>query len=149
MRPTLTTGAHRVSHAILLLALVLLFECRSAQATWAIGLGGTRTGEARATAAPPAPAGVAAACVSSSGTTVKVTWTAVTLASTYKIWKSTTSATSGFSVTATGVTGTSWTSATLAAGGYWFEVSALVGANWATANSVASAKRTITVTTCS
>ena len=64
------------------------------------------------------------------------------------IWKSTTSATTGFTVAATGVTGSSWTSGSLATGSYWFEVSAVTGANWTSANSSGTAKRTILIAAC-
>jgi hypothetical protein len=149
VRPMLSANARHVAQATILLALLLLFDSASAGATpWVVGLTGTRTGEAQAAAAPPAPTGVVAACISSSGATIKVTWTAVTHASSYTIWQSTTSATSGFSVVATGVTSTSWTSGTLAKTSYWFQVSAFIGSNWTSANSTASAKRTITNSGC-
>lgn len=144
----MTGRAYQLAQASLLLLLLLLVDCASAHATWAIGVGGTRAGEATAAAAPAVPTGVAAACTSANGATIKVTWSAVTHATTYTIWQSTTSATSGFSVTATGVTGTSWTSGTLANGKYWFEVSARSGANWTSPNSTATAKRTISTNNC-
>lgn len=143
----MTARAHQLAKATLLLAFVLLADCASAQASWAIAANG-RAGEATAAAAPSAPTGVTATCTTPTGKTVDVTWTAVTHASTYKLWESTTSSTSGFTVIATGVTGTAWISGALAAGKYWFEVSALVGTNWTSPNSSASAKRTITATTC-
>jgi hypothetical protein len=77
-----------------------------------------------------------------------VSWNPVPRATSYTIWESTTSATSGFSVAATGVTGSSWTSAGLATGSYWFEVSAVIGASWTSGNSSATAKRTILVAAC-
>lgn len=148
MRLLLTARAQQLAYAVLLVAGLLLLGCVSAQAAWVIGSSGTRTGEAKAAAVPSAPTGVAAACTSALATTVKVTWTAVTHAANYKIWQSTTSSTSGFTVVATGVTGTTWTSGTLANGNYWFEVSALVGSNWTSSNSAASGKRTISAGTC-
>jgi hypothetical protein len=140
---------HQLAYAILFAMLLLLVGGSPAQATWAIGFGANSAGEATAAAAPPAPTGVTSACTSALATTVKVTWTAVTHASTYEIWKSTTSSTSGFSIAATGVTGTSWTSGNLATGNYWFEVSAFIGTNWTSPNSAATAQRTITLTLCS
>jgi hypothetical protein len=91
---------------------------------------------------------VTSACTSTLGNTVKVTWNAVALASTYTISESTTSSSSGFSPVATGVSGTSWTSPALASGSYWFEVAATIGSNWAGPNSSATAKRSILLVTC-
>jgi hypothetical protein len=148
VRLIVTAPSRQFAQVTLILVLFLLVDCASARATWTIGVDGTPKGEATADAAPPAPTGVVAVCTSSSGATVKITWTAVGHASTYTIWESTTSATSGFSAVATGVSGTSWTTGTLASGKYWFEVSARVGANWASPNSTASAKRTVTGAGC-
>lgn len=137
---------------LLVLALTLLLVATTAaKASWAIGLISGSTGQATAGAAPATPSGVASACTSANKTTVNVTWTAVAKASSYTIWTSTTSATSGFSVTASGVTGTTWTSGNLSSGSYWFEVSAVIGTNWTSPNSSATAKRTITTApkTCS
>jgi hypothetical protein len=104
--------------------------------------------EARAKSAPAAPTGAASACTSPLGTTVVVSWSAVATATSYTIWKSTTSATSGYTVAATGVAGSPWTSGSLATGSYWFEVSAVTGTSWTSANSVATAQRTILVAAC-
>lgn len=112
-------------------------------AGWTIALHSGSTSEARSSTAPAAPTGVTSACVSGTSTTVKVTWSAVTHASTYTVSESTTSATSGYSVVAPGLATASWTSAALASGSYWFEVTATVGSSWISASSSATAKRTI------
>ena len=78
-----------------------------------------------------------------------ITWNAVGNATSYDIWQSQTSATSGYTRVATGITATTWTSPSLATGSYWFEVSARTGVNWTGPNSAATAKRTITVALCS
>jgi hypothetical protein len=78
-----------------------------------------------------------------------VSWNPVAKATSYTIWKSTSSATSGYAVAATGVTGSAWTSGSLATGTYWFEVSAVTGTNWNSANSSGTAQRTILVAACS
>jgi hypothetical protein len=76
--------------------------------------------------------------------TIKVSWTAVTHATTYTVYDSTTSATGTYNSIATGVTTTSWTSATLAAStNYWFEVTVSVGSNWTSVKSSATAESTI------
>jgi len=116
--------------------------------SWSTGLGAASAGEGEAQGAPPAPTGVTSSCVSGLGTKVSVTWNAVVHAGTYTVYESTTSAASGYSVAASGLTATSWTSGNLAAGGYWFEVAAVVGANWASPDSSATAERTIGLLTC-
>jgi hypothetical protein len=80
-----------------------------------------------------------------------VSWTAVTPpangspAISYSILESVTSASSGYTVVATGVTGTSWTSGDLASGTYWFEVAASFGTNWLGSKSAATAERMISM----
>ncbi len=78
-----------------------------------------------------------------------ISWSTVTHASNYTVDQSTTSATTGYTAAATGVTGSSWTSGTLSATTYWFEVVALAGTNWVSPNSSATASRTISSTSCS
>jgi hypothetical protein len=81
-------------------------------------------------------------CVTATGKTVIVSWSAVTHA-TYTIYQSTTSATAGFTVAKAGNATTSWTSAALANGTYWFQVAAVVGNNWKSANSAAPGSHVI------
>ena len=97
-------------------------------------------GEAHAQALPSAPTGVTAACAApTTSKTIKVSWTAVTHATTYSVYDSTTSATGTYSLIASGVATTSWTSGTLTSGThYWFEVTVNVGSNWASAKSTAT-----------
>jgi hypothetical protein len=116
---------------------------------WAVALGAASSGEADAQGPPAVPTGVTATCTSALQTTVKVAWSAVTHATSYTVYASTTSAATGFSSLATGVAATSWTSASLATGNYWFEVAAYEGTQWASANSLVTAQRTITVLVCS
>ncbi|MFL5959398.1 MAG: hypothetical protein ACJ75G_03900 [Gaiellaceae bacterium] len=77
-----------------------------------------------------------------------VTWNAATNATSYTVWQSTTSATGGYTIAATGITATTWTSGNLATGTYWFEVSSATGSNWTSSNSTATAQRTILVAAC-
>ncbi len=113
--------------------------------SWKPGLAAGSKGEAHSQAIPVAPTGVSAVCAAPTTTkTIKVTWSAVTHATAYAIWQSTTSATGTYSSVATGVSGTSWTSGTLTAGtNYWYEVVADVGTNWASSKSSASGESTI------
>lgn len=112
---------------------------------WSVALGTASSASAAAGPGPSSPVGVAATCSSLLATTVQVTWAPVTGATAYGIDESDVSATSGFSVAASGVTGTTWTSGSLPAGSYWFEVSSFVGADWQSAPSVPSGPRTITL----
>jgi hypothetical protein len=99
---------------------------------------------------PAAPASPAATCTTpTSARTVKVSWTAVTHATTYAVWESTTTAGGTYTQVMSGVTTTSWTTGVLGTGHYFFEVVANVGTNWASAKSAATAQRTLTSTACS
>ncbi len=103
--------------------------------------------EAKAQALPTAPAPTSACSAPSSARTVVVTWGAITHATNYGVYQSTTVA-GTYTLQAT-VTTLTWTSAVLAANTYFYEVVAKVGTNWASPKSAATAKRTITSTTCS
>jgi hypothetical protein len=123
---------------------VLLADPSSASAwNWKPALSAGNKAEAEALPAPSAPTGVSATCVSSSLKEITVSWGAVTHASTYTVYDSTTSASGTYASKATGVTATSWTSASLAVDNYWFEVTAYVGTKWLSAYSAASAETTI------
>jgi hypothetical protein len=115
--------------------------------TWPVVLG-TGVGEARGASPPAAPANPAAACVSTTSTQIKVSWSAVARATTYSVYESTTSATGSYSVAATGVTGTTWTSGSLGLGNYWFEAVALIGSNWQSAQSAATSETTLLAIVC-
>jgi hypothetical protein len=81
---------------------------------------------------------------------IVITWTAVSPpGTTYTIYQSTTSATTGFSAIASGVSGTTYTVSGLAIASYWFKVQGVAGTNWAGALSAATAKRSITLILCS
>jgi hypothetical protein len=106
-------------------------------------------GEAASLTAAPPPTAVAAACVSTTGYKIKLTWTAPAHASTYNVLVSTTSATSGFGAapSGSGLTTTSFTSANLATGNYWYEVAAIDGTNWTSSDAPANLETTISTTT--
>lgn len=129
---------------------VIIFVPVAASASnWVNGLGVGSKGQAQARDLPSTPTGVSAACTSPLGKTIQVTWDAVSTATTYTVYRSTTSATAGFTVAASGVTATSWTSGTLSNGTYWFQVAAYIGSNWKSPNSPAPASRRVSVTGCS
>lgn len=115
--------------------------------TWISQLASGSAAETQSSGLPVAPGGVAAACTSSTNSKITVTWTAVSRASSYTVYQSTTSATTGYSVAASGVVGTSWTSAALTSGNYWFELSAAIGTNWSSAKSAASGESTVVKST--
>lgn len=116
---------------------------------WTLSVLAGSKGQAHSQVLPTAPAGPTAACTSpASNKTVKVSWTAVTHATSYTVWVSTTSATGTYTSAASGVVATSWTSGTLATGNYWYEVSAAIGSNWASAKSSATSQRTISSSGC-
>jgi hypothetical protein len=119
-----------------------------AAANWTVKVATVNSGEAKAQALPAAPVATSACTSPTSNRTVKVSWAAITHATTYGIYQSTTSA-GGTYTLQTSVSTTSWTSGVLAAGNYWYEVKANIGTNWASASSAATAQRTTTSLVCS
>lgn len=115
----------------------------AAASNWVVPLASSSRAQAQAQPIPGPPTALTPSCVSSTGTTVKLTWNAVTLATTYTIYRSSTSSTSGFSATASGVTGTAWTSSTLSAATYWWRISVTTGTNWTSAQSASTTSTTI------
>lgn len=109
---------------------------------WVDALAAGSTAEAHALTLA-APAGIAAACASPSGSVVTVTWNPVVPATGYSVLQSTTSAGGPYKVVASGLAGTSWGSGRLSTGNYWFEVTASVGVNWSGAASPASPETTV------
>jgi hypothetical protein len=109
--------------------------------TWTVTLHASSHGEAQAQAAPAAPTGVTATCVSpASKKEVSVTWGAVSHASEFEVLQSFNGGSYGATTT---LTGTAWTSGALATGTYKYEVETQIGTNWASSPSSASATRTI------
>jgi hypothetical protein len=140
----------RVSARWLFLAVVLtvivLGQVPSVGASnWSVVLETGSRGEAESMTASP-PASVAASCVSPSGYTIDISWSAVTHASSYTVYQSKTTSSSPGTYTSakTGVTGTSWTTGTLATGyNYWYEVVSVYSTPWTSAKSTASGETTI------
>jgi hypothetical protein len=119
-----------------------------AASNWLVNVAASSKGESQASVLPVAPTGIAASCAApTTSKTIKVTWNAVTHATTYSIYDSTTTAGGTYSLIASGVSTTSWTSGALTSGtNYWFEVVAIVGSHWASVKSSASAESTINST---
>jgi hypothetical protein len=121
-----------------------------AATNWAVHAAAVNSGEAHALALPAAPAAPTATCTSpATNRTVKVSWTAVTHATTYAVWESTTTAGGTYTQVMSGVATTSWTTGVLSTGNYFFEVVANVGTNWAGAKSAPTAQRTLSALACS
>jgi hypothetical protein len=129
---------------VVALALSVTQEPSTAASNWTLSVHGTSSGESRSKSLPSAPGSATASCTSVISNTIKVTWSAVTGASSYTVYEATSAASGPYSSAATGVTSTSWTSPGLSTGDYWFEVAAYEGANWASANSSATAESTVT-----
>ncbi len=115
-----------------------------AATNWAVHLATASKGEARAQTLPSAPGSPAAGCAApTTSGTIKVTWSAVTHATGYTIYDSTTSATGAYNQIGNSTT-SPWTSSTLTSGtNYWFEVVATIGSNWSSAKSSATGESTI------
>lgn len=113
--------------------------------TWTLGLAGGSAAIAQSLQIS-APSNVTSSCPApATSKAVRVSWTAISHA-TFNIFQSTTSSTSGFSLVATGVTGSSWTSGQLASATYWYQVSASFSSAWTSARSVSTASRKISNT---
>jgi hypothetical protein len=120
-----------------------------AAGNWVVHVAAASSGESHAQALPSAPTGVSASCAApATSKTIKVSWSAVTHATAYSVYDSTTTATGTYSLIASGVATTSWTSAALTSGThYWFEVVADIGSNWASVKSAATVQSTINALT--
>jgi hypothetical protein len=129
------------------LVVALMPPSGAAASNWGIGLGPS-SGEVQAEGAPAAPTGLTSACTSALANTVMVSWDDVAQATSYSVYQSTTSPSSGFVEDVTGVVGTSWTSPALASGTYWFEVADDVGTNWSSSSSSATLPVTIALESC-
>jgi hypothetical protein len=118
-----------------------------AATNWTVPPGGTRGGTGRAEPLPAAPGSPNAACVSLVGWTIRVTWNAVPHTSTYTIYRSTSSTSSGFSVYATvGGGTTSYSDSNFSVlTSYWYRITATVGANWTGPQSASTPKRSISL----
>jgi len=137
----------------LLLAVPLTFALLSAPgiasaSSWVDTLASGSRGQAQAQVLPSAPVSVVALCTSPTTKTIQVTWAALTHATSYSVYQSTTSASTGYSLAASGVIATSWTSGTLPKATYWFELAGYIGTNWVSPNSTATGSHVIATGGC-
>jgi hypothetical protein len=145
-RTCLGLGPRALTLALTAAALVWWSEATACGASnWVATVAAGSTGESPATSLPAAPGSVGATCAApTTAKTVKVTWSAVSLATSYSVYDATTSASGTYTQVASGISGTSWTSGTLTnSTNYWFKVTALIGTKWASGQSVASPESTI------
>jgi hypothetical protein len=147
--PMARRGSRRwlVPVAVLTVGLLGLLE-PAASANWSVTVAANSGGEAASIAAS-SPTGVAAACVSSTGYTIKVSWTAPsTRVTKYTVYQATSTTSTPGTYTSTGTaTTTSWTSGTLATGkNYWYEVVASYGTVWTSGYSTTTGESTISST---
>lgn len=92
----------------------------------------------------PSWTGITATGGAATSTTIKVTWSAVSHATAYSFYESTTSSNRTSTLVASSISTTSWTSGTWTANtNYWFEVRANTGPNWVSAKSSATGDSTI------
>lgn len=133
----------RLLTGVAVIAALLLLPDIAFASNWTIQVGGGSRGLSRARSLPSPPPTVTATCAApTAARTVTVTWTPVPNAVSYTVYRSKTSATTGYSTAATGIATTSWTSGNLTAATYWFKISALVGTKWVSASSTASNQAT-------
>jgi hypothetical protein len=149
----MTEAATRAQTALAVLAIsvaasVLSFTGVAWASNWKIGLAGSSQGTARSGATPDAPTQATAVCDASGKKRIMIVWTAVAHASSYSIYESTTSATSGYTLANTGVTGTAWTSGNLKNGTHWFEVVANAGTFWVSPGSAAMGPFVVSMGNC-
>ena len=133
--------------AAIVLTAVLLAQTPASATSWVVLLRAASTAEAQAQPAPAAPATVAASCLAANQQKVVVTWSAVSHAATYSVYKSSTLG-GTYTSTQAGLTTTTWTSGSLAAGNVYFKVAAYFGTKWVGTQSVATGESTIATNSC-
>ena len=132
---------------VLVLIVCLLGGTRIASASnWLNPLAAASNGQAWAQTVPMAPTGLTASCPVPTTAMIKLDWTAVQHATTYSVYQSMTSATSGFTEVKAGLSTPTWTTATLSAATYWYKVTVIFGNNWASVQSTVSNQATIKTT---
>jgi hypothetical protein len=139
---------HRLAMAAGVGVSVLAMAAPAAASSWTVTLHAASSAESRSHLAPPAPTGVTDRCTTASGNQITGSWNSVAGATSYSIYVSQTSASSGYTLSASGNITTSYTSAALLAGNYWGEVVAFQGTNWVSVMSAATGETTISSTGC-
>lgn len=137
----------RVAAIALLLSFTLAGAPHAHANGWTVSTAALPSGLAQSLDPQP-PATVTASCPApSTDRSITVSWSPVEHATSYVVYRSTTSATSGFGEVATGITTTTWTDTALKKGTYWYAVAAVAGSpTWISPLSDPSAERTIGTT---
>ncbi len=128
--------------AAVLAAAVALWAGPADASDWTVSLTGGK-GETKSAQAPPTPTRVSDSCGSATAKQITVSWAAVTEATTYTVYESTTGAGGIYSSTAADQTGLSWTSGNLSTNSYWFKVTAYIGTKWISTKSAHTGQLTI------
>lgn len=140
-----TSRRNRVA-AIALLALLGIVGAPHAQASsWNVVAAANATGLAQSVAPQP-PATVTATCTAPlTDRSITVSWTDASYATSYIVYRSTTSSTAGFTAVATDITSTTWTDTALKKATYWYAVAAVTGSSaWISPMSSSTPERQIT-----
>lgn len=140
-----THPTRRAAAIVLLLLITAGLSGTQAEAgTWIVNAAPNSHALAKSLDLQP-PGDVTATCTSPlTDRTITVSWTAVSHATSYVVYESTTSATAGFSAVATDVTAPTWTSGALKKGTYWYAVAVVTGSStWLSAMSAATDAHTI------
>ena len=113
--------------------------------TWVVALSvGSHAESHSLTPLAPTPS---AACIAGGGKKIVVRWGAIAHATSYTVYQSTTSATTGY--TSVNMTATlTYTTGNLQNHTYWYEVSETMSTHWISANSSATASHVIATGTC-
>ena len=133
--------------ALGVVAPTLVLERAASASAWPVSVT-TATGAAQSQGPPAAPANPAALCLSALSSRIVITWSSVAFGTTYAIYASTTSSSSGYSSLATGIAATTYTTAALPTATYWFKITASTGTKWEGPMSGATSQRTIVAVTC-
>jgi len=134
--------------AIALLTLLGIVGAPHAQAgAWNVVVAANATGLAQSVAPQP-PATVTATCTAPlTDRSITVSWTDASHATSYVVYRSTTSSTDGFTAVATDITSTTWTDTALKKATYWYAVATVTGSSaWISPMSNPTAARQITTT---
>jgi hypothetical protein len=143
----LAAQARRVATVTAVAITLVAVQETPSGAAWAVALGSGGSAQA-SSGVLTAPGGVTTACTGGAGNRnqITVSWTAAPRAGGYTVEQSTTSATSGFTTLASGVTATSHVISP-PAGTYWFRVTTVRG-SWTSTPSTAAGPRTTTNNSC-
>jgi cellulose 1,4-beta-cellobiosidase len=105
---------------------------------WSVSSAANSHGLSEASAAPATSSSVTASCESTHGPAA-LSWSAVSKATTYVVFQSTSSSSGPYTQIASGITSTAYQTGSLSSStNYWYEVEAQIGTYWVSAKSAAS-----------